>query len=93
MCYSKIQYDNRIKKLVSLEAQKKELEEQIAAIRADIQTDMGDNEKVETDRFKILWTVFSSVRLDSKALKADLPEIFDRYSRENTSRRFSYSAK
>lgn len=93
MCYTDRQYNNRIAELAELEALKADLEKQISRIKADIQQDMGEAEKVETNKYRILWTVFTSSRLDSKALKADLPEIFQRYAKESTSRRFSYSVK
>ena len=85
------QLDNRVKKLQSIEAQMKELEEQADAIRAEIKADLeakGEDEH-DTGSFIIRWKEIISRRLDSKALKAALPDVFAAYSRESTSRRLT----
>ena len=85
------QLDNRVKKLQSIEAQVKELEEQADAIRAEIKADLeskGEDEH-DTGSFMIRWKEIISRRLDSKALKAALPDVFTAYSRESISRRFT----
>ena len=85
------QLDNRVKKLQSIEAQMKELEEQADAIRAEIKADLEakGEEEHDTGSFMIRWKEIISRRLDSKALKAALPDVFAAYSRESTSRRFT----
>ena len=72
------QLDNRVKKLQSIEAQVKELEEQADAIRAEIKADLEakGEEEHDTGSFMIRWKEIISRRLDSKALKAALPDVF-----------------
>ena len=85
------QLDNRVKKLQGIEAQMKELEVQAEAIRAELKADLeskGEDEH-NTGSFIIRWKEIISRRLDSKALKAALPDVFAAYSRESTSRRFT----
>lgn len=85
------QLDNRVKKLQTLEAQVKELEAQAEAIRAEIKADLeskGEDEH-NTGSFIIRWKEIITSRLDSKALKAALPDVFNAYSRESSSRRFT----
>ena len=85
------QLDNRVKKLRAIEAQQKELEVQAEAIRAELKADLesrGEDEH-DTGSFVIRWKEIISRRLDSKALKAALPDVFAAYSRESTSRRFT----
>ena len=85
------QLNNRITKLQDIEAQMKELEEQADAIRAEIKADLeakGEDEH-DTGSFIIRWKEIISRRLDSKALKAALPDVFAAYSRESTSRRLT----
>ena len=85
------QLDNRVKKLQGIESQMKELEEQAEAIRAEIKADLeskGEDEH-DTGSFIIRWKEIISRRLDSKALKAALPDVFAAYSKESSSRRFS----
>ena len=85
------QLDNRVKKLRAIEAQQKELEAQAEAIRAELKADLeerGEDEH-DTGSFVIRWKEIISRRLDGKALKAALPDVFAAYSRESTSRRFT----
>lgn len=85
------QLDNRVKKLQGIEARMKELESQADAIRAEIKADLeskGEDEH-DTGSFIIRWKEIISRRLDSKALKAALPDVFAAYSTESSSRRFS----
>ena len=85
------QLDNRVKKLRAIEAQQKELEAQAEAIRAELKDDLesrGEDEH-DTGSFVIRWKEIISRRLDSKALKAALPDVFAAYSRESASRRFT----
>ena len=85
------QIDNRIKKLQGLEAQVKDLEAQAEAIRAELKADLeskGENEH-NTGSFIIRWKEIITSRLDSKALKSALPDVFESFSRESSSRRFT----
>ena len=68
-----------------------ELEAQAEAIRAELKADLeskGEDEH-NTGSFVIRWKEIISRRLDGKALKAALPDVFAAYSRESTSRRFT----
>lgn len=83
--------DNRVKKIQTLEAQIKELEKEADAIRAEIKADMeakGEDEH-NTGNFILRWKEIITSRLDSKALKAALPDVFDAFSKESVSRRFT----
>lgn len=85
------QLNNRIAKLQSIEAQMKELEDAAEIIKAEIKADLeskGEDEH-NTGSFIIRWKEIISSRLDSKALKAALPDVFAAYSKESSTRRFS----
>ena len=85
------QMNNRIAKLQGIEAQMKELEDQAEAIRAELKADLeskGEDEH-NTGSFVIRWKEIISRRLDGKALKAALPDVFATYTRESISRRFT----
>ena len=85
------QMNNRIAKLQGIEAQMKELGAQAEAIRAELKADLeskGEDEH-NTGSFIIRWKEIISRRLDGKALKAALPDVFATYSRESISRRFT----
>ena len=86
--------NNRINKLQALEAQIKELESQAEALRAEIKDDLSEKgvEEHNTGSFIIRWKVVLSNRLDSKALKAALPDVFAAYSKTSSCRRFTVNA-
>lgn len=88
------QLDNRVKKLQAIESQIKELEAQADALRDEIKADLTEKGEDEhnTGAFIIRWKEIFSNRLDSKALKAALPDVFAMYSKQSSSRRFTVSA-
>jgi predicted phage-related endonuclease len=85
------QIDNRVKKLKELEAQQKAIEEQAEQIREELKTELETNNESEhnTGNFVIKWAEIVSNRLDGKALKAALPDVFNTYCKQITSRRFT----
>lgn len=69
---------------------KEEIEAEIAAAQDEIKAEMAATNTYTltgTD-YKVTWNEITSTRLDSKALKAELPEIAARYTKTTTSRRF-----
>ncbi len=82
---------NRVRKLKELEEQQKAIQEQIEALRTEIQADMeakGEEEQ-RAGEWIVRWTKVLTNRLDSKALKAEFPEIASRFTKQTESRRFS----
>ena len=49
---------------------------------------MGDAEAVQAGEYKITWKPVTTTRLDSKALKAALPDVVERFTKTTTTRRF-----
>lgn len=88
------QINNRISKLQSIEAQIAELTAQADAIRDEIKADLTEKgaDEHNTGSFIVRWKEIVSKRLDSKALKAALPDVFSAYSKESASRRFTITA-
>ena len=83
--------ENRIKKLQTIESQMKELETQAEKLKAEIKADLEEKgiEELKTKNFLIRWKEIVSNRLDGKALKAALPEIYSQYCKSISSRRFT----
>lgn len=83
--------ENRVRKLQELEAQQKALEAEAEAIKAELKAELEELkvEELKTKNFIIRWKEVISSRLDSKALKADLPDIFKKYSKQSCTRRFT----
>ena len=82
---------NRIKKYRDLEAQRTAIEKEMEALKADLLADMQEKglEEQKAGNWVIRWTKVLTNRLDSKALKAELPELAARFTRQTESRRFS----
>ena len=83
--------DNRIKKLSALEEQIAQLQEQADAIKGELKADLEEKglDELKTRNFLIRWKEIVSSRLDGKALKAALPEIYSQYCTASISRRFT----
>ena len=84
--------ENRVKKLSALEEQIAQLQEQADAIKGELKADLEEKglDELKTKNFLIRWKeIVSSSRLDGKALKAALPEIYSQYCRPTSSRRFT----
>lgn len=83
--------ENRIKKLSALEEQIAQLQEQAEEIKMELKADLEEKglNELKTKNFLIKWREIVSNRLDGKALKAALPEIYSQYCRQISSMRFT----
>ena len=83
--------ENRVKRLQEIEAQQKELETATEAIQAELKADMEEKglDELKTKDFILRWKEIISNRLDSKALKAALPDVYGQFCRSSASRRFT----
>lgn len=84
---------NAVKDLRELTRMKEELEIAIASAQDVIKNEMTANDSymiIGTD-FKVTWFEVTSTRLDTTAIKKELPDIANRYSKTTTSRRFCLS--
>ena len=65
-----------------------EAQAEAEAIKDAIKAHMGDAEAVQAGEYKITWKPVTTTRLDSKALKAALPDVVERFTKTTTVRRF-----
>ena len=77
-----------IRELRQLQALIEEAQQEAETIKDAVKAAMGDSEELRAGEYKVTWKSVKSVRLDSTALKREMPELYDRYSRETTTRRF-----
>ena len=91
MCMTNRQIDNRCKKLADIENQIKALTAAADAIKSEIKADMEADslEEIDTGKYKVRYKLVESVRLDNKALKADLPDVYSLYSKVTQCKRFT----
>lgn len=83
--------ENHIKKLSVLEEQITQLQEQVDTIKGELKADLEEKglDELKAKNFIIRWKEIIRDRLDGKALKAALPEIYTLYCKPVSSRRFT----
>lgn len=74
--------------LKELQRMQEELAEEITAAQDAIKAAMGDREEITAGAFKITWKPVTSSRLDTMAIKKELPELAERFTKTTISRRF-----
>ena len=80
--------ERKVRKLRQLQTLIEEAEAEADAIRDAIKAHMGDAEELQAGEYRITWKTVTSSRLDSKALRAALPEVAERFTKITTVRRF-----
>ena len=82
--------DMRVDKIRSLKRLIEEAEAEITGIEDEIKARMTelDTDELRGGTCKLTWKQVSSTRIDSKALKKELPDIAAKYSSITTYRRF-----
>lgn len=74
-----------------MELSEKLLKEQ-EQIEQEIKLFMGEHEAAENASYRVSWSNVDTVRIDSKRLKSEQPEIYQKFSKQSQSRRFSVRA-
>ena len=84
----------KVNELRELRRMADELAAEITATEDEIKAYMTANnaDTLHGPTFKITWKPVTSSRLDSKALKAAAPTIWEQFTRQTTTRRFVLSA-
>lgn len=85
--------ENRIRKIRELEAQKKELEAQIASLKDEIRADMTAKrtEEHRTPHFVIRFKEIIGRSFDTKTFKAEHPDMYNSYLVAGSSMRLTIS--
>lgn len=87
---SATEINTKVKELRELRRMAEELAAEIEAVQDSIKSQM-DAQGVDTlsgTDWKVTWKLVTSARLDSSALKKELPEIAARFMKQTTTRRF-----
>lgn len=87
----KKEFTAKIRRIKELEQQKKLLEDDIDEIKNDIKAYMDKNKTSEltVDIFTVHYLEIVTERFDSKALKKSDEELYNKYLKTGTSKRFS----
>lgn len=70
-----------------------DLEKEEDEIENELKLKMGEATEGVADGYKISWKESSTIRLDTAALKKEMPDIYGKYSKETKSRRFLFKQK
>lgn len=81
-------FSGDLQKYDELKEQKKEIEKDIKDIENRIKGEMQDAEIAKTGQRKITWKTYSSKRFDSKRFKKEHPDLYSKYVKENSYRKF-----
>ena len=81
--------ESTIHEILDLKRMREELDAAIATLEDSIKAVMGDEEILTAGAYKVSWKTFTSSRVDTTALKKDLPDIAAQYTKQTTARRFS----
>lgn len=82
--------ESKVAELRELRRMAEELSGEIAATEDALKAYMTANgaDELHGPSFKITWKEVTSSRLDSKALKSAAPELYQRFTKQTTTRRF-----
>jgi len=85
-----MEMEAKVNELRELRRMADELAAEIAATEDELKAYMTANnaDELNGSTFRITWKPVTSSRLDSKALKAAAPDLWKRFSKTTTSRRF-----
>ncbi len=81
----------KLTELAELRKMADDLNAEIEAIQDEIKAHMTETEtdSLTAGTFKVTWKEVTSTRIDTTALRKDLPEIWQEYGKTTTSRRFN----
>ena len=81
----------KLNELSELRRMADELNAEIEAIQDEIKAHMTaeETDTLTAGAFKVTWKPVTSTRIDTTALRKDLPEIWQEYGKTTTTRRFS----
>lgn len=78
----------KIRDLRQLQALIEEAEQEAETIKDAIKAHMGDAEELRAGEYCVTWKAVQTVRIDTMALKRDLPDVAQAFTRSTTTRRF-----
>lgn len=81
----------KVRELKELKAMADEIAAEIASIEDEIKAEMTarNTDEMTVDIFKVRWTKVTSTRFDPTAFKAEMPDLYGRFTKTVASRRFS----
>lgn len=85
-------FDEKLRRREELVGMIAGLQEERKRIEQEVKLFMGENEKAESERFRVFWKNVDSTKLDTNRIKEELPELYRDYGKVSRSRRFEVKA-
>ena len=81
----------QIRRLKRLQAKLEELQAEISTIQNSIKAEMTAQnlEELKAGEYKIRFTTVTSTRFDTAAFREAMPDLYGKFTKQTTSRRFS----
>jgi len=85
-----VEITGKAKQYRELQIYIKQLEEEAEALKAEMiaELEAQGTDTLQADVFTIKWTAYKSNRIDTTALKNELPEVAARYTKTTEAKRF-----
>ena len=78
----------KLRELKSLQALIEEAQAEAETLKDEIKGAMGTQEELRAGEYKVTWKSVNANRLDTSALKKAMPDIYESFTRQTSSRRF-----
>ncbi len=90
MCMNSRELNQKVQDLQEYRRMREQLDAEISAIEDELKSHMKETGKYEIEALTghVTWFEQQSVRLDQTAFKRELPELWQRYSKQTTARYF-----
>lgn len=85
-------FDDKLQRRQELVAVIDRMEREKKQIEQELKMYLGEAERAENERFFVSWKAVNSNRLDEKRLKEEQPQVYEKYRKMITSRRFTVKA-
>ncbi len=87
---STVEITTKAREYREIQAMIKQLEDEAETLKSEItaQMEAQSTDTLQADVFTVRWTLYSSSRVDTTALKKELPDVAARYTKTTETRRF-----
>lgn len=86
---------SKLNDLAQLRRMADDLDAEITAIQDEIKAHMAaaQTDMLTAGAFRVVWKSVTSTRIDTAALRRELPEVWQEYGKTTTAKRFTVSAR
>ena len=86
---------SKLNDLAQLRRMADDLDAEITAIQDEIKEHMAaaQTDTLTAGAFRVVWKSVTSTRIDTAALRRELPEVWQEYGKTSTTKRFTVSAR